>query len=229
MRQRSSTYRISFTTGGLFYREAVKAAGLYQDLQDWALVKEKILSTNLLQSRTQSSLKRVTNELVLRLQGLTDQQLTIVVNGSRQEQNQILWLAVCKQYPFVREFAGEVVREKYLHLDFNLSYLDFDAFYNAKAEWNESLEQIKTTTRKKLRQVLFLMLTEAELISPANFIQPVIFSTQVGNAISQDDPAFFSVFPVSDLDIKNRISVSARDRIQIPARELNQPNGATHD
>ena len=126
----------------------------------------------------------------------------LLLDGTRYEQNQILWLAVCKQYPFVHDFAVEVVREKYLHLDFSLSYLDFDAFYNAKAEWNETLEKITDSTRKKLRQVLFRMLTEAELLSQAGLIQPALFSSQLGDAIMADDPAYFANFPISDVDIR---------------------------
>lgn len=201
MRHRSPTYRISFTVGGLFYREALKVAALYRDCQDWTLLKEKILKDNLLQLRMQSSLQRIANELIQRLQVLTEAQLIVLLNNTRYEQNQILWLAVCKQYPFVYEFAVEVVREKYLHLDFALSYLDFDAFYNAKAEYNESLEKITTSTRKKLRQVLFRMLTEAELISQANSIQPVMLSPQVGNVIMADNPSYFAIFPISDADL----------------------------
>ena len=45
----------------------------------------------------------------------------------------------CKQYSLVREFAIEVVREKFLRLDLALSYLDFDIFFNAKAEWDDEL------------------------------------------------------------------------------------------
>jgi hypothetical protein len=86
------------------------------------------------------------------------------VDGSRQEQNQILWLAVCKHYRIIYEFAIEVIREKFLRLDVILSYLDYDVFFNSKAEWRQGLDQLTGTTKKKLRQVLFRILHEAEII-----------------------------------------------------------------
>ncbi|HPH97292.1 MAG TPA: DUF1819 family protein [Anaerolineaceae bacterium] len=197
-----SKYKISFTTGGLFYREATKIVELYFQLRDWAHVRAQIHNENLLKTRTQSSLKRTARELVQRMEVLTDDQLTILVDGSRQEQNQILWLAVCKQYSFVREFAIEVVREKFLRLDLELSYRDFDIFFNRKAEWNEILDQTKESTRKKMRQVLFRILAEAEIILPGGMIVPVMLSPRVARAVCDDDASFLAVFPISEIDMR---------------------------
>ena len=196
-------YRISFTSGGLFYREAVKVADLYSSLQDWDLVREQLIEKNLLQTRTRSSMIRTARELTQRLKTLTSEQLAILADGTRQEQNQVLWLAVCKHYAFVREFATEVMREKYLRLDWELSYTDFDTFFYAKAEWNEGLQKTKDSTRKKLCQVLFRMFTEAQIISTDHVILPAFFSARVVNAIIQDDRTYFAVFPISDADIRN--------------------------
>jgi len=195
-------YKISFTTGGLFYREAVRIADLYLQSTDWSLVRSEILEKNLLRTRTQSSLVRTTRELIQRLQVLTYAQLSILVDGTRQEQNQILWFAVCKQYPFVQEFAVEVVREKYLRLDLELTYQDFDTFFNLKAEWNEKLDHIKDSTRKKLRQVLFRILTEADIISSSNMILPMLISPRVTKAINDDDAKYFSVFPITEGEVR---------------------------
>jgi hypothetical protein len=198
----NKSYKISFTTGGLFYREAIKASELFFELKDWQLVREIILKDNLLKARTESSLIRTTRELIQRLQVLTTLQLQVLVDGSRQEQNQILWLAVCKQYQFVREFAIEVVRKKYLSLDWELTYLDFDIFFNHKAEWSDSLDQITDSTRKKLRQVLFRILTEAEIISSSNMILPIIISPRVATVLLEEEPLNFIIFPISETDIR---------------------------
>lgn len=195
-------YKISFTSGGLFNRDAIKVADLYLLMKDWDLVKKEVTEKNLLKARTQSSLVRTTRELLQRLQSLTEKQLQILVEGSRKEQNQILWLAVCKQYVFVREFAVEVMREKYLRLDWEISQAEFDTFFYNKAEWQAELAKTKETTRKKLRQVLFRMMTEAEIISSANLILPAMLSPQVAWAISEDDAAYFSVFPISEADVR---------------------------
>jgi len=179
-------YKLSFTTGGLFYCETLKSIHLFDELQDWGAVKRKLQAENLLQARTSASATRSSRELIQRLQTLTASQLEILRDGTRQDQVQILWLAVCKQYDFVYEFATQVLHGKYLKLDFFLSYDDFDEFFNSLAEWNENLEKTTETTRKKLRQVLFRMIREADLLSAKNAILPVILSSRVIEAIMSE-------------------------------------------
>jgi len=194
-------YKISLTTGGLFYREALRVAALYRKLGDWQIVNQTVRSQNLLQARTQSSLGRTTQELLQRLQVLTTDELNLLLEGARSEQQHMLWLATCKQYRFVHEFAIEVVREKFLRFDMALTYSDFDAFFFARAEWHPELEQITLSTRKKVRQVLFRILAEAQIISPQKEILPQVLSASVAQAIRADNPALLLCFPMSDADI----------------------------
>ncbi|RLB70496.1 MAG: DUF1819 domain-containing protein, partial [Deltaproteobacteria bacterium] len=100
---------MSFTTGGLFYQESVSLTNLYLKIKNWPEVKETALANNLLQARTQSTAKRVLQEITSRLALLTDSQLKLLATGTRLEQNYLLWLAVCKRYAFIREFALEVL------------------------------------------------------------------------------------------------------------------------
>jgi len=192
---------MSFTTGGLFYRESLTVAELYIQRKAWAQVRKDVLSANLLQARTAASAQRVYREVSIRLQLLTSDQMMILQDGSRDEQNYILWLAICKRFAFIKKFAVEVLREKFLSLDFELSYQDYQAFFNAQAQWHEELEQLKETTQKKLRQVLFKMMHEAELITKDNTIIAATLSPRVVNAILDDPQASLSVFPVLDSNI----------------------------
>lgn len=196
-------YKVSFTTGGLFYHEAIKAAELYSQERDWEKVRVKILNQNLLKTRTESSRIRTTRELLQRLKTLTMEQLSLLIVGTRQEQNQILWLGVCKQYPFVYDFTLEVLCEKFLRLDFKLTYADFDQFYNQKAEWDEGLDRLTISTRKKLRQVLFRILQDAEIITPAHEIRSAILSPEIVNVIRTDNSAFLHIFPGHGADLGN--------------------------
>jgi len=195
-------YDMSFTAGGLLYSESVKIAELYYDLGDWATVRQQAIATNLLQARTQSSAKRVYREISSRLALLTEEQLRILCNGSRQEQNLILWVAACKKYRFIHDFAIEVLREKFLRMDMELATQDYDSFFYTKAEWHGELDNLSTTTVKKLRQVVFRMLREAELISRNNVIVPVILTHRIVLALLNDESSSFAVLPVTDAAIK---------------------------
>lgn len=193
---------MSFTAGGLLYQESVKIAELYWDLGDWSTVRNQVLEKNILQSRTLNTAKRVYREISARLKLLSGEELKIAIEGSRQEQNHILWLAICKRYQFIYDFAVGVVREKFLQLNLELTLEDYDAFFNAKAEWHDELERLTNETRNKLRQIVFKMLREAELVSKDNIINPVILTPHVVKTICKDTQANLAVFPISDADIK---------------------------
>lgn len=190
-------YNMSFTAGALLYRESMVVAGLAGQAPDWDSVKHEVLAGNLLQMRTPSASQRILREVTARLRLLTPTQVRLLLSGSRQEQNQLLWLAVCKRYRFIREFAVDVVREKYLRLDLAVSYEDYDVFFNAKAEWHSEVESLAPSTRSKLRQIVFHMLREAEILTSNNRIVSVLMTPQLAAAVAEDDPAYFAIFPMA--------------------------------
>ncbi len=194
-------YIMAYATGGLLYRQSLIVTEQFDQLQDWGAVKALVLRHNLLQMRTVSSTKRMYQEVSLRLMKLTKTEMDMLLNSSRQEQSYLLWLAVCKRYRFVREFATEVLREKYLRYDFDLTYDDFDIFFNNKAEWHPEVEAIADSTRKKQRQYLFKMMREADLLSQDDRIIPVLLTPQLVEVISQDSPALFTIFPITEADM----------------------------
>lgn len=191
-------YRMSFTNGSLFYSESLTLLELYRNIGSWEKVKEEANARNILQSRTKSSGTRNVREVCARLSQLTDQQLEILEEGARQDQIQILWLAACKLYLIVKEFAAEVIREKFLSFDYMAAYEDYDAFFNAKAEWHEELESLSESTTKKLRQVVFRLAHEADILSTSNMINPAMLSPEVLAAIAAEDSSNLMIFPVSD-------------------------------
>jgi len=201
----TAKYLMSFTTGGLFYQESVTLAELYLKIKSWPEVKKTALAENLLQTRTQSTAQRLASEITARLARLSDGQLQLLATGSRSEQNYLLWLATCKRYAFISDFAREVLREKFLCLEILLTHDDYDLFFHNQAQWHEELDNLSLSTRKKNRSVLFRIMKEAELLNSENVIIPALFSRDLITAIAADDPSFFSCFPVSDRDVKELI------------------------
>ena len=188
-------YLLSFTGASLSISESVTIAQKYLDLNNWDAVESKVKSENLLQARTKSSIKRVYQELAPRLQGLSQEQLELLVDSNIQEQKQILWFAVCKRYSFIREFAVEVLRDKFLRFDYQLTNFDYDAFFNRKADWHPELDQMSETTRKKLKSRLFWMLREADLITEDGIIIPAILSPRLLETLAPDAPVGYQIFP----------------------------------
>ena len=192
-------YSMSFTAGALFHQESVSVAELYLKQGDWNKVRDEAIARNLLQARTTNSARRICREICPRLQQLNKDELAVLGAGDHQEQAYLLWLAVCRRYRFIYDFSVEVIRERLLTLRYELSYDDYDAFFNAKMEWHEELESITATTRNKLRQVMFKMLREAALLNTDNAIVPALLSARLMNVISSHRQQDLRVFPISEI------------------------------
>lgn len=193
---------MSFTTGSLFHLKSVELTGLYLDLNDWNSVKDKVIGENLLQTRTLNTLKRVCREIISRLRTLRPGELDFLVEGSHQEQAYLLWLAVCRRYRFIADFAVEVLRERYITLKSDLSYEDFDSFFNRKSEWHMELDKLTPATRGKLRQVLFKILREADLLTDNNTIHAAMLSPELLQLICQNGSREIQYFPVFESDLE---------------------------
>jgi hypothetical protein len=200
----STPYNLSFSTGGLFLRESVELASRYLDLEDWGRVREQAVSENLLQTRTQSSAKRAIQEILHRLKVLSHDELCLLVSGSSQDQAQLLWLAVCRYYPFIGDFAREVIRERYLSLRHDLGYEDFEAFVRSKFGAHPELEAIEESTLNKVRQILFRMMREAGILSKDNSLIPAILGPQLHDHIANSNPEEFLIYPSTQLTVKGR-------------------------
>lgn len=195
-------YSMSFTTGGIFYCESVMLAAIYLDLGDWNAVRTSVIANNVLQTRTVSTLKRVCREVISRLMTLSTVELKFLADGSRQEQVYLLWLAVCRYYKFIADFAIEVLHERYISMKGDLHFDDFDAFFNRKAEWHLELDKITPATRSKLRQVLFKMLREADFLTANNTIHAAMLSPKLLELIYQGNRREILHFPVFESKLK---------------------------
>ena len=195
-------YKLSFIGAGLARRESVQIADLFLALSDWTLVRERLVEDNLLQARTLSALQRIGREILFRLQQLEAGELRLLIESSPQEQGYLLWLAICRSYRFIADFAVEVLHERYINLTPDLKQAHFDAYFNRKAEWHPELEQITSSTRLKARQILFRMLREANLLTQSYAISPVVLSHRLIEAFPPNRHAELRYFPLSEADLK---------------------------
>jgi hypothetical protein len=192
---------MSFTSATLLPRESTIVAHLYAQLGDWAAVRDQIVAGNLLQMRTLNASRRICREAISRLRLLTDTQRQLLLDGTHQEQRHVLWLAVCKRYAFIRDFASEVVHDQFLVHDLLLPQDAYDRFFQRKAEWHPEVERVAEATRQKQRQVVFKMLREAELLSDDGQLLPALLTPRLIDAIRADAPAYFAIFPVAATDL----------------------------
>lgn len=190
-------YALSFTSGALLTREAVIAAPLFLEVRDWGLVRDRLRSENLLQARTASSGFRLAREVAQRLAVLTDPELELLQDASPSERGHLMWVAACRRYALIGDFAEEVVRERFLLLTPTLGYEDFDSFVRGKALWHPELAEVKDSTLQKLRSTVFRMLTEAGLLAGGEIVNAAL-SERVRDALDAQLPSDLRYLPTRD-------------------------------
>jgi len=194
-------YQMSFTTGGLFLNESIEVARLHCDGEAWEDTAKRALSQGATTLPKAASNRRSLREITNRLRMLTEAERRFLLEiADRDDQQALLWLATCRAYRFVREFSVEVIRERHLSYQMDLPLSSFDIALEAKAEWDEGLARLSTSTRKKLRQVLFRILREAGILSQENRIQAAILSTQLQTLIRNSNPVELTYFPGIPVD-----------------------------
>lgn len=198
----TTRYRLSFTTGGLFLREAPVVVECYLNLGNWHKARDRVRQDNLLQVRTAAAGTRISKEVTARLEQLDDLELHTLLESSPRDQAYLLWVAACRRYDFIREFATEVLRENHLLLRRQLTFGDHDTFYNSKALWHSELDEIAHSTQHKLRQNLFRMLREADLISEQHLIQSAMLSPNLAQVLAKRGRHELLVFPAAESDIQ---------------------------
>lgn len=196
MEHEDQDYRMSFTLGGLMVNESVEVARLHAVHQGWKETMAQALTQGVTALPKAASRRRSLREVIARLATLSDQELAfLTAEAERSEQQMLLWLANCRAYRFVAEFATDVLQERFLARRFDLPPESFDLFFEEKAEWHRKLATISASTRRKLRQVLFRIMREAGVISDANAIQHANLSPRLEDMIRTRKPTELVFFP----------------------------------
>lgn len=149
--------------------------------------------------------KRKNSEYKKRLQTLTEAQTVALLESDLIMQRQLAYLSVCKLYEFFREFVLEVLREKMILMDYQLTEGEYLSFFRRKMMDHPELETLSETTEKKVKQVVFRILAEAGIINSAKekVLQYQLLEPKMIHLIKDDHPKWFEVFLLNDFEISN--------------------------
>ena len=176
--------------------ETLAIAQGYQLGESWASARERLLAQGASSLPKLASQTRALREVYDRIGHLSDAERDYLsTEADRAEQQAMVWLAVCRTYRFIYEFAVEVISERYQSWRLDLGHEVFDRFLAEKAESDPGLAELSASTCAKLRQVLFRVLREAGLRSVAGRIQPIWLSGRMKRLIEESNPADLRVFP----------------------------------
>lgn len=193
----STKYKMSFSTGGLFINESVEVAKLHHPGEPWTETLERALADRTMTLPKSASNRRSLREITNRLHMLSEEDIEFLIYSDREDQAALLWVAACRAYRFFQEFCVDVIQERFLSGKADLPLETFDRFFEDKAEWHEEISSISEVTRKKLRQIMFRMMREADIISDKNEIRAALLSTKFIEHIARKNKEELRYFPGS--------------------------------
>lgn len=177
MTEISRKYRFSFTAGALLHQE-MRLAAEALILADFDL---KELSPELLMKSRSKTNKREFAEVALRLKTLDKQEVELLAQASLTVSKQVALLACIRAYDFIKDFFNEVILDKMSLFDFSLTERDYISFVRNKELEHPELEALAESTRYKVKQVVFRILHQAELIDTPklkniniNYLDPLL-------------------------------------------------------
>ena len=149
--------------------------------------------------------KRMLAEFDKRLSFLTDKELQMLVHGDLISQKQIAFLSVCKAHAFIRDFVIEVLRDKILIFDYDITEGEYLSFFRRKNELHLEMDDLTDITQYKLKQVIFKILEQAGVIDSVKnkVIQPQLLDAKLIATVANDNKQWLKVFFMSDMDIEN--------------------------
>lgn len=200
------TYNMSFTAGAAMLNEmhAVAEALLACD-GDWERTKDKTFKENLMEKEKMSSNIRYFALMKQRLEVLNEAELDMLVNGTVADRRLIVLLAICKAHSFIYDFISENVRDCFYNQYEKISHANFNEFYNEKKYEHPEIEQVSEQTVAKMRQVVFRILEQTELIEDAEsgILRRPYLSETVERLIVKDDPKWLAIYLYSNNEINN--------------------------
>ena len=176
-------YRLSFGTGNAYINESNLILKKYLENKDWKETEKYSIENNILQTNTLSSSKRIFREISLRLKSLSQQEQEFFIRSNYVDQSILIWISICRTYKFIGDFASIIISEKFSSYQLEIEYSDFNYFFEKQQVLHEELRTLKDSTRKKLRQVIFRIMKDLNIISKDKEINPLLPSLELKEVI----------------------------------------------
>ena len=172
-------YRLSFGTGNAYINQSNLILKKYLENKDWRETEKYSIENNILQTNTLSSSKRIFREISLRLKSLSNEERKFLIKSNYVDQSILIWISICRTYKFIGDFASIIISEKFSSYQLEIEYSDFNYFFEKQQVLHEELRTLKDSTRKKLRQVIFRIMKDLNIISKDKEITPLLPSLEL--------------------------------------------------
>ncbi|HZR19105.1 MAG TPA: DUF1819 family protein [Verrucomicrobiae bacterium] len=206
--EKQSKYSFSFLAGALYLPESLAIANLFHRHNDWDKIREEVARHNLLRQRSKASETRMFREIRYRLEALNAKELDFLCSAGSRDQRQMLFIALCRRFPFIREFVEEMLRPKVLAMDTQLYPTDFARFFDRKGADDPKIDKLTPKSQAKIRQVMIRMFADAGLLNSTSSRQilRVTPSKALVALIADNHPRDLRCLLLSDQEIRQLTS-----------------------
>lgn len=174
--------------------EMMIAAKLRNEGYTSSEIKEKSITENIFQARSEHYKNKVATTVNIRLNTLDEYILNKLVTGDIETAKQITIYSIMKSDKFFFEFMNEVYRDKIILREFKIKDSDINIFIQRKREQVEQIANWTESTIKKLKSQYISMLQEANFINRTSesieIIQPILDSGLQAHLINIGDEAY---------------------------------------
>lgn len=163
--KKEQKYSASLTGEPLQFFESKVVAELLQDGLSYEDIREKIYNDNLFNYKTKKSIYKRVASAYKRLKDLDSFLIETVVESTSYDGRVVVIFSIMNTNRLFYEFMIEVVRIKFLKMDYVLQKRDLSRFFDDKKEQSDQISNLHDYTFSKLAQVLLKILKEAKLLT----------------------------------------------------------------
>ena len=203
-------YNLTFTAGALLMNETCAVAEVFLETGcDWEMTRERVFKENLMEKEKVSTNKRFFSLVRQRIEVLNESEIELLVYGNNSIKRLILLLSICKAHALIFDFIFVNVRECFFNMNEKVTHANFNEFFNEKKYIHPELESITDLTANKIRQVVFKILEQSELIESieTGMLRRPYLPEKVEEVIVKDDPKWLGIFLYSNNEINNARSL----------------------
>lgn len=164
-------YENDLSGGSLMVRESRAIANLLLQDAEAEQWQHQLYIENILQKRSPASIKRNASTIRKRLERLNADFWQLLRDGDDELAKQIALCGVLERNPLLVEFMETVVKDAYVARSLKLENYYWTDFLNERAQRDCNIATWKDSSKKKMGQVAFRILTEAGYIKSAQSLE----------------------------------------------------------
>ena len=167
--QSNNKYSASFTAGGLLFQESIALLPYLND-NSISKINEQTTNNTLLQINSESARKRIITEIRKRYNSVNKDVFYQLKKSTINEQKILLYFICLKSYPLIFDFVFDIVVNKWLSRELEISSVDVIKFLYMKCDKHPEIEEWTLKTHNKISSVIIKILKDVGFVKDGKLI-----------------------------------------------------------